>query len=278
MMHDDQMAVYEAILQAHSAGKAVALATVVSASGSVPRHPGSKMLVRADGSFVGTVGGGAMEAQVMKEALLALADGQTRMSSYPLNSLADGDPGICGGTVTVFIEPLLAPATLLVIGGGHVGRALAELGKWLGYRVLLSDDRPEFCSADYLPGLDGYHVCTPGEVAKQVPITPRTYVAAVTRGMPVDMTLIPSLLSTPAAYIGLIGSRRRWALTVRALKEQQGLTEAQLARVHAPIGLELNAETPQEIALSIMAEITLRRRGGTGESMRWMGAVEDEAG
>ena len=271
---DDTRAVYEALIAAQDDGEAVALATVVSVKGSVPRHEGSKMLVRADGAFVGTVGGGKMESLVIQEALAALADGQTRMTSYALNDLQAGDPGVCGGTVQVFVEPIGVAPTLLVIGGGHVGRALADLGKWMGYRVLLSDDRADFCNADYAPGLDGYLVCKPGELAQRTAITPQTYIAAVTRGLPVDIDLIPALLATPAPYVGLIGSRRRWALTVKALREERGIDEAALARVHAPIGLELNAETPKEIAISIMAEITMLRRGGTGAPMQWIGEVE----
>jgi xanthine dehydrogenase accessory factor len=248
--------------------------TVVQVRGSVPRHEGSKMLVRTDGSFVGTIGGGKLEALVIQEALAALADGKTRMPSYALNDLEAGDPGICGGTVQVFVEPLGVTPTLLVIGGGHIGRALAELGKWAGYRVILSDDRAEYANADYAPGLDGYAVCPPSQVPQHAPITRQTYVAAVTRGLPVDVELIPALLATDAPYIGLIGSRRRWALTIKSLKETRGLTEAELARIHAPIGLELNAETPKEIAISILAEITMLRRGGTGEPMKWLGEVE----
>jgi xanthine dehydrogenase accessory factor len=266
-MNQDQ-AVFEALLRLQETGEAGALATVVSVSGSVPRHAGSKMLVRADGSIVGTVGGGAMEQLVIAEALAAIADGQTRLPEYSLNNLADGDPGICGGTAQVFVEPVGLMWTLLIVGGGHVGRALAELGKWAGYRVLLSDDREAFCNADYAPGLDGYIVCPPGELTAHVSVGARTCIAAVTRGLPVDMALIPALLATDAPYIGLIGSRRRWALTVKALQEERGLDAAQLARVRAPIGLEIEAETPQEIAISILAEITMIRRGGDGQPMR----------
>lgn len=233
------------------------------------------MLVRADGSIVGTIGGGAMESLVITEAVAAIQDGKTRIPSYTLNDIKAGDPGICGGTVQVFIEPIGFPPTILVIGGGHVGKALAELGKWADYRVILSDDREEFCNPNYVAGLDGYLVCKPGEIPQQMTITSQTYIAAVTRGLPVDINLIPALLATDAAYIGLIGSRRRWALTVKALKEEHGLSEAELSRIHAPIGLELQAETPQEIAVSILAEIIMFRRGGTGQPMRWIGEVAE---
>ncbi len=267
MMIDDQKAVFEALHAAQQNGDAVALATVISTQGSMPRHAGSKMLVCADGAVVGTVGGGAMEALVIQEGLAAISDGQTRIKTYTLNNIEDGDPGICGGTAQIFIEPIGVMPVLLVIGGGHVGKALAELGKWSGYRVILSDDRPEFCNPEYVAGLDGYIVCKPGEITQQITINAQTYVAAVTRGLPVDVNLIPALVATKAAYIGLIGSQRRWAITVKALKEQ-GLSDEQLLRVHAPIGLEVQAETPKEIAVSIIAEIIMMRRGGTGQSMR----------
>lgn len=272
---DDVRAVYEALLDAQSRGEPVALATIVSVSGSMPRHEGSKMLVRADGSIVGTVGGGTLESRVIETALAALADGQTRLNSYTLNSIEAGDPGVCGGTAQIFIEPLQLAPVLLVIGGGHVGRALAELGKWAGYRVILSDDREAFCNPEYAPGLDGYVVCKPAEIPQHITINRQTYIAAVTRGMPVDLTLIPALLQTEAPYIGVIGSRRRWALTSKALREQHGLSDDELRRVRAPVGLELNAETPKEIAVSILAEIIMVRRGGTGEPMQWTGAGQE---
>lgn len=272
---DDHRAVYDALALAQADGVPVALATVIETNGSMPRHAGSKMVVYEDGTIVGTVGGGAMESLVIKEALAALSDGKTRKNTYSLNNLEDGDPGICGGTAQIFIEPVGSAPTLLVIGGGHVGRALAELGKWAGYRVILSDDREQFCNPEYAPGLDGYAACKPSEITQQVRINRQTFIAAVTRGLPIDINLIPELLKTDAPYIGLIGSRRRWALTIKALEEEHGLSKADIARVRAPIGLEIEAETPKEIAVSILAEIIMVRRGGTGEPMKWLGDVAE---
>lgn len=272
---EDTRAVYAALLEAQEQGIPAALATVIRVTGSVPRHEGSKMLVYADGRFVGTVGGGTMESRVIGEAVESLADGQTRTRLYTLNDIGAGDPGVCGGTVEIFIEPLGVAPTLLVIGVGHVGRALAELAKWMEFRVVLSDDRPDFCSPEYLPGMDGYVVCKPSEVVAQTRVDSQTYVAAVTRGLPVDIDLIPSLLATDASYIGLIGSRRRWALTAKTLREECGLSSEQLGRIRAPIGLELRAETPKEIALSILSEIIMLRRGGTGSPMQWLGDVAE---
>ncbi|MDL1900575.1 XdhC family protein [Anaerolineae bacterium CFX9] len=273
---DDIRAVYEALIKAQDAGEPAALITVIEVSGSVPRHEGSKLLVRADGSIVGTIGGGKMESVAIEEALRVIADGSARRATYHLNDIAAGDPGICGGTVTIFIEPVSLPPTLLVIGMGHVGRALAELGKWAGFRVIVNDDREAYCNPAYIPDMDGYVVCEPGDVPAHVTIDGRTYVAAVTRGLPVDVRLLPALLQTPAAYIGLIGSRRRWALTARSLQQDHGISARELGRIHAPIGLELNAETPKEIAVSIIAEIVMLRRGGTGKPMRMSGEIEEE--
>ncbi len=274
MSVDEQHDVYSALAKAQAVGLPVAMATVVHTTGSMPRHAGAKMIVHVDGTIIGTVGGGAMEAQVIEEAKSALVDGENRLKTYTLNSLDDGDPGICGGTAQIFIEPIGVLPVLLIIGGGHVGKALAELGRWAGYRVILSDDREEYCNASYIPDLADYVVCKPAEVIANVKMTPQTYVAAVTRGLPVDIDLIPSLLATSAPYIGLIGSRRRWAITLKALKER-GLDDEQLRRIHAPIGLELEAETPKEIAVSILAEIIMIRRGGTGKPMQWIGDIEE---
>jgi xanthine dehydrogenase accessory factor len=272
---NEDRAVFEAALKAQREGRTAALATVVQTQGSVPRQAGSKMLVWPDGSIVGTVGGGEVEALAIREGQAAILDGKTRMLSYNLTDLASGDPGVCGGTVTLFIEPLSVPPTVVVIGCGHVGHALAELAKWLEFRVIVMDDRPGYATPEQLPGMDGYIEAPPTELVQRLEITAQTCIAAVTRGLVVDQALLPALLATRAPYIGLIGSRRRWAMTVKALLEQ-GISQVDLQRVHSPIGLELRAETPKEIAVSIMAEIIMALRGGTGQSMQWMGALSDQ--
>jgi xanthine dehydrogenase accessory factor len=266
-MADDTRPIYTALNEAQQNGIPVALATVIETQGSMPRHAGAKLLIYGDGRSVGTVGGGAMESKVIEAALNTLQTGKAQLLTYTLNSLDDGDPGICGGTATIFVEAIGLQPTLLVIGGGHVGQALCELGQWAGYRVILSDDRPEYCNPQVVQGLAGYIVCKPAEIVQQVEIGAQTYIAAVTRGLPVDIGLIPTLLETPAPYIGLIGSRRRWAITAKALMEEHGIRPEALARVHAPIGLELEAETPKEIAVSILAEVIMIQRGGTGVPM-----------
>ncbi len=266
-MSEDR-AVFEAALAAQQDGRPAALAIVVETQGSVPRQAGSKMLVWPDGQIVGTVGGGQMEAFVIAEAQAAMRSGESRIVSYDLADPESGDPGVCGGSLRVYVEPLLPPATVLVIGCGHVGKAVAELAKWLGYRVVVSDDRPGYATPEQIPGMDGYLTVAPGDLAEQTPITARTYIVAVTRGLIVDEALLPALLRTDAPYIGLIGSRRRWMITAEALREK-GVAQADLDRVHAPIGLSIGAETPKEIAVSILGEIIKVQRGGSGESLQW---------
>jgi xanthine dehydrogenase accessory factor len=232
-----------------------ALCTVVRTGGSVPRHAGSKMLVGADGSLLaGTVGGGAMESRVVEQALQALADGKTRLVTYKLTDPIAGDAGVCGGEVEVFIEPYVGNTTLVVVGAGHVGKAVVHLGKWNGFRVIVVDDRPELCNASACPDADAY-ICAPIQQAiAQITVSSPTYVAMLTRGVPLDVEALPLLLQLPVAYIGVIGSRRRWLTAVDQLRAQ-GVTDQQLSRIHAPIGIEIGAETPEEIAVSVMAQI-----------------------
>jgi xanthine dehydrogenase accessory factor len=259
--------IYQALFELEKNNETAALCTVVKSEGSTPRHVGSKMLVYPDGKFIGTVGGGDLEHRVLDEAWMAMSDGESRMLSYTMSDPARGDPGVCGGTVEVFVEPILPPAMIVVIGAGHVGRAVVHLAKWLGFRVAVSDDRLEFCNPESTPGADAYYPVEMGKLSEQLKINKWTYIVITSRGSGVDAAGLPSLLDSNAAYIGVIGSRRRWLTTVKALKEK-GVSEEKIAQVHSPMGLELNAETPEEIAVSIMAEILMVKDRGTGKSMK----------
>jgi xanthine dehydrogenase accessory factor len=248
-------------------GETGALCTVIESNGSTPRHEGSKMLVYEDGRFIGTVGGGEMEHRVLTEAKKAMKDGKSRLLSYSLVDPKQGDPGVCGGTVEVYVEPMIPSPLLVIIGGGHVGKAVAHLAKWSGFRVAISDDRPEFCTQEANPDGDEFFPYPMAELPAHLKINPQTYLVLTTRGSPLDVAGIPALLDKPFAYLGLIGSRRRWLTTKKALLDN-GVAEDQVARVHSPLGLELNAETPEEIAISIMAEIIMIKNGGSGKSMK----------
>ena len=259
--------ILDRLTEADRKGQPVALCTVIRAQGSVPRHAGSKMLVFEDGSIEGSIGGGELESRVIAEALEALADGQPRIAPYSLSNPAEGDPGVCGGEVEVFVDPIGKKPTVVVFGGGHVGRAVVHLAHWLGFRTVVADDRAEFASVESAPEADEHIVCPLAELAQRVKIDAMTYLVLTTRGVSIDVAGVPALIDSPAAYIGIIGSRRRWE-TAAAELEGRGVPRARLERIHSPMGLELNAETPEEIAVSILSEIILLRRGGTGESMR----------
>ena len=259
--------IYQAIFELEKNNGSAALCTVVKSEGSTPRHVGSKMLVYPDGKFIGTVGGGELENRVHKAALESIKSGDAQTITYSMVDPSRGDPGVCGGTVEVFVEPILPPAMIVVIGAGHVGKAVVHLAKWLGFRVAVSDDRDEFCTPESVPEADEYYPVEMGKLAEKLKVTRQTYIVVTSRGSAVDAKGLPSLLETNAAYIGVIGSKRRWLTTVKALKEQ-GVDEALIAKVHSPMGLELNAETPEEIAVSIMAEVLMLRDKGTGKTMR----------
>jgi xanthine dehydrogenase accessory factor len=248
------------LVDALGRGEAVVLATVVASRRSVPRRAGAKMLVYADGRQSGTVGGGEMEARVVAEAVAALTDGTARLLDYALLDPGAGDPGVCGGEVSIYLEPHMPPGTIYVVGCGHVGRAVADLAHWLGFRVVATDDRPELATPDALPNADVVVAGPIEEVLAAAPITADTHVVVVTRNVALDRQILPILLASPARTIGVMGSARRWATTRKELAAA-GLAEALIDRAVAPIGLEIGAETPEEIAVSILAEIIGARRG-----------------
>jgi xanthine dehydrogenase accessory factor len=260
--------IYQALTEVEKNHESAALCTVVKSEGSTPRHVGSKMLVYPDGRFVGTVGGGDLEHRVLDEAWMAIAEGKPRLLSYTMSDPSRGDPGVCGGQVEVFVEPILPAPMVVIIGGGHVGKAVVHLAKWLGFRVAVSDDRVEFCNPESVPGADAYYAVPMEKLTEQLKVTRQTYIVVTSRGSNVDAEGLPNLIDSSAAYVGVIGSKRRWATTVKALKEK-GIADEKIARVHSPMGLELNAETPEEIAVSIMSEILMIKDKGTGKPMKY---------
>lgn len=259
--------IYQAAAQLQTDHKSGALCTIIDSSGSTPRHQSSKMLVYEDGHFIGTVGGGEVEIRVIQEALAALKDGKPRVLKYNMVDPQQGDPGVCGGTLEVYVEPILPDPLVLLIGGGHVGRAVVHLAKWLGFRVAVSDDRIEFCNKEANPDADEFYPVLMQDLPKNINFNSQTYIILTTRGASVDIDGLPALLDHPFAYLGVIGSKRRWAVTQKALIEK-GVSVEKLAKVHSPIGLELKAETPEEIAVSIMAEVLMLKNSGTGKSMK----------
>lgn len=260
------MSIYRALAELEEMYEAGVLCTIISSEGSTPRHESSKMLVYSDGTILGTVGGGEMESRVIQEALDALKQGRPRLLKYSMAEPERGDPGVCGGQLEIYLEPIEPKPTLVIIGAGHVGRAVAHLATWLGFRVAVSDDRHEYCNAESVPDAEEFFPVPMEDLPKHLRINSRTYLVLSTRGVDVDVLGLPALLETDAAYIGVIGSRRRWSTSRKKLLEM-GIAKELLDRVRSPMGLELNAETPEEIAVSIMAEIIMLRRGGDGRAM-----------
>ncbi len=252
--------VYEATLQAIRDGQATALVAVIEARGSTPRGTSAKMLVYRDGRTVGTVGGGGVEARAIEEAKEAIAEGVSRELAYNLVSEERGDPGICGGSMRLFVDVILPRPTMLILGAGHVGLAMAELAAFLGYRIIVMDDRPEMVTSERFPWAQ---VRVGGEVVQAIQdleIGPQTYVVMVTPHYSLDYQVLVALSGQGAGYIGLIGSRRRSQKTFE-LARQAGASDEFLQTIYTPIGLDIGAETPREIAICIMGEIIALQKG-----------------
>jgi xanthine dehydrogenase accessory factor len=265
---DENEAVFEAALQAIRHNQPACLLTVVEALGSTPRETGAKMLLRADGSTVGTIGGGAVEASALQHARAALGDGRTSLEHYSILGQSEDDLGVCGGEVRVFIEVLQLKPTLLIAGAGHVAQPLAEMGHLLGFRTVVVDDRAELLTRERFPHVDELVATDFSKLVEEVAVSTRTFVVIVTRGHVYDAVVLQQVLGTPAAYIGMIGSRRKVGTVFEDLLDK-GASRDRLAQVHAPIGLRTGGQTPAEIALSIMDEIVLAQHGGTGEPLSW---------
>ncbi len=254
MRSADHSALLAELSAAVHGGTPVVVATIVDTARSVPRHAGAKMLIYPDGSSSGTVGGGKVEALIRNDALDALAAQATRLKRYALENPEQGDPGICGGTMTIALEPYMPPHTIFVIGCGHVGRAVIDLAHWLGYRTVATDDRPELIDESAMPNADVRLVGTVEAALNEEPVGEHTSIIVVTRSHEMDVEIVPKLVATPAAYVGVMGSKRRWAATRDRLLES-GMSAESLDRIHVPIGIDIGAETVEEIAVSILSEV-----------------------
>ena len=257
------MDLFEEIVRMRRAGQRAALATIVHTNGSIPSYESSRMLVREDGSIAGTVGGGCVEADVWAAAKEVLRTETPRKLTFSLNHEAGNDSGlICGGTLEVYVEPILPQPMLYLFGGGHVSTALARTAQLAGFAIGVVDDRQSFANADRFPMAQ--EIYTDYEAAFQK-IEPHaaTFLVIVTRGHKDDMDVLRWAVNTDARYIGMIGSRRKVISVYRAL-EKEGIPAEKFARVFAPVGLEIGALTPEEIAVSIAAELIAVRRNATG--------------
>jgi xanthine dehydrogenase accessory factor len=246
---------YKEISSLTERGIPFVVATVVEASGSTPRKVGAKMIVLPDGRTIDTIGGGKIEAQATTDALDCLERGVSRVAEYELRTTGEHALGmVCGGDTKVYFEVHSPARTLLVVGAGHISQKLAPIAKLLDMRVVVVDNREALANKEMFPEADEVFVGDQGDVAKLVAIDERTSVVIVTHGHLFDKDALKSVIDSPAGYVGMIGSRAK-VRTVMSQLEEEGVDPAALARVYAPIGLDIGGQTPAEIAISILGEI-----------------------
>lgn len=261
--------IFQEIVRIRSEGKIAAVATVINAKGSTPREIGSKMLIRSDGTVLGSVGGGSLEAQVCKEAMKIMRENRSTVLRFDLTGKEVAEEGmICGGNMEVFVEPIAPEPCLYIFGGGHISLFLAKLGKMVGFKVVVVDDRPEFANPERFPEADEVIAQDFLLAFPRLTINKSSYIAIVTRGHLQDETALEWAVKTDAAYIGMIGSRKK-NQTVFSHLQTKGVPKKRLEKIHAPIGLNINAETPEEIGVSIMAEIIKVRRSREHTVKTW---------
>jgi xanthine dehydrogenase accessory factor len=275
--------VFAALAEALQRGEEVALVTITSSTGSTPQRVGAKMLVYADGRTVGTIGGGCYENDAFGKAREAIKARKPLNVKYELtDDFAEESGLICGGQMEVFIEPVEPAPDVYVFGAGHVGYFLARMAHEVGFRVHVVDDREKFANAErFAPGVDVIVDDIPAWLAShQLP--PTAYAVVVTRGHRHDLDALRALAPGRLRYVGLIGSRAKVKRVFDALIEE-GVDREVLRQVHAPIGLDIGAITPQEIAVSILAELIAVKHGRiqdptiAASSLRWDGALTKHA-
>lgn len=240
--------------QLEAKGSPVAVCTIIKSTGITPRHVGSKMLVTMEGRVEGTIGGGEAEKIVVEYALSAIRSKKPQRVLYKYTGNEGEGIDNTVGEIDVFIDPILPKLTIVVVGGGHVGKQVVFLAKWLGYHVILTDDRPDFCNASTCPGADDYICCPLADIEQKIIITRDTYFVLTTRNADVDIEGLPSILRSETLYIGVIGSEKRKISLFEGLFNK-GIENSVLSKIHSPIGLRIYSETPEEIAISILAEI-----------------------
>jgi xanthine dehydrogenase accessory factor len=255
------MDVYEELVRLRRSGQKAALATIVAARGSIPAYEGAKLLVREDGSMLGTVGGGCVEAEVWNAARQVLETEKPRQLSFNLAGDALDDNGLlCGGQLDVLVEPVLPLQVAYLFGGGHVSLALSKVASVAGFSVVVVDNREQFANRQRFPEADQVYAEEFEEVLPRLPVNGSSYLIICTRGHKDDMRVLRWAVTTPARYVGMIGSKRK-AIEILQELEKEGLPREQLERVHSPMGLEIGAITPEEIAVSVVAEMVAIRRG-----------------
>jgi xanthine dehydrogenase accessory factor len=248
------MDIFEEIVAAKKANIPVVLATVIESLGSAPREEGARMLIRADGSIEGTIGGGAIEKKIIDEALTLINAAAPKLVKYELKDIGMS----CGGGMSVFLEPLLPAPQLIIFGAGHIGSALSHIGKLLDFRVTMVDNRPEFASRELLTSADTVIAENYLQAIDALIITDNTYIVILTHKHAHDYEVLEQLISKPFRYLGMIGSKTKVATVLQQLRAK-GVSEDIIKKIQSPIGISFGAHTPAEIAISIAAEMVAER-------------------
>jgi xanthine dehydrogenase accessory factor len=262
------MDIYDEIVRLRRAGRKCAVATIVQVNGSIPSYESAKLLVRDDGSMAGTIGGGCVEAEVWTAAREAIATEQPKHLTFSLGQDAAYDNGlICGGQLNVFVEPVLPQPRAFIFGAGHISKSLSKVASLAGFATVVIDDREAFANRERFPEADEVHAGEYEELFPQLNVNETGYIIIVTRGHRDDMRVLKWALSTPARYIAMIGSKRK-VISVRNELEKEGIPREAFDRLFAPMGLDIGAVSPEEIAISVTAEMIAVRRGASSE---WRG-------
>ena len=260
------MDVLDEIVRLRALGQKCALATIVEVRGSIPSFQTAKLVVREDGSLAGTIGGGCVEAEVWEAAKEVIQTGKPRKMSFSLGQDAAYDNGlICGGQLDVFVECITPQPSVVIFGGGHISKSLAKVLDLAGFRVTVVDNRETYANAERFPEAADVFAEEYEEVFPKLPVTDSTYLVIVTRGHRDDMRVLRWAVTTRAKYISMIGSKRKTISVIKEL-EKEGLPREAFERVYAPMGLEIGAISPEEIAISVGAEMIAMRRDPEG---RW---------
>ncbi len=260
---NEAMDIFEEIARLRKSGRKAALATIINVQGSVPSYETSKILIRDDGSIVGTVGGGCVEADVWSTAQDVMREEKPRRLHFNLNENPDADQGlVCGGSLDIFIEPILATPTLYLFGGGHVSLSISKVASLAGFETIVVDDRPAFANKERFPeALETYSGDWEQSFAQLQP-NDFSYLVIATRGHKGDLTCLRWALATSARFIGMIGSKRKLIEFSKVLATE-GVSQDQFERIHSPVGLAIGALTPGEIAVAVVAEMVTVRRNAT---------------
>jgi xanthine dehydrogenase accessory factor len=273
------MDVYEQIVELRRQGRRGAVATIINVRGSIPSFQTAKMLVRDDGSIVGTIGGGCVEADVWQAAREVMESEKPKTLKFDLNQDPKHDTGlVCGGALEIFVEPVLPPALLYLFGAGHVAANLCRTAVPAGFDVIVADDRSSYATKERFPAAREVHALEFDDAMQKLDPNESSYIVIVTRGHRDDMRILRWAVQTRARYVGMIGSKRKVISIFKTLQEQ-GLPAHLFDRVHSPIGLDIGAVTPEEIAVAITAELIAFRRHATSTlpHMSWFKTKLDSA-